>query len=192
MFRISIKYDDSKARRQLAELDKAMRRAVPRALNRAAVSARAEATRAIRGEGYKLRAAVIKDQLGIQRATLQNPVARLEARYKAIPLLEYRARQTRKGVSVDVLRGRRTISSVFIAKMPSGHRGVFRRIGRKNRWELRHGKRVRTGLPIKELFGPSVADAFANPKVIQKLREHAMERFDVELRRELAFRASKA
>lgn len=67
---------------------------------------------------------------------------------KEIPLSKYPARQTKKGVSIMVNRGRRKlVRRAFLATMKSGHTGVF----------LREGKRR---LPIKHALSSSVADVF--------------------------------
>jgi hypothetical protein len=64
-----------------------------------------------------------------------------------VPLVAYPARQTAKGVSVEVNRGKRTlIKGAFIATMKSGHKGVFRRRGKAR-------------LPIDELRGSRPVDA---------------------------------
>ena len=66
---------------------------------------------------------------------------------KAVPLTAYPHRQTRKGVSVEVNRGKRTlIKGAFLATMASGHKGVFVRKGIRR-------------LPIRELLGSRPADA---------------------------------
>jgi hypothetical protein len=66
-------------------------------------------------------------------------------RSKWIPLYELGARQTRTGVTVK-LRG--SYAHAFIARMNSGHAGVFRR---ENAGSPR--------LPISEQFGPNPANA---------------------------------
>lgn len=66
---------------------------------------------------------------------------------EAVPLVAYPARQTKKGVSVEVNRGKRTlVKGSFIATMKSGHKGVFRRTGKAR-------------LPIHELRGSRPVDA---------------------------------
>lgn len=63
-----------------------------------------------------------------------------------VPLSKYPARQTAKGVSVEVNRGKRVlIRGAFLARMKNGHRGVFKRIGSKR-------------LPIDHVLSSSVAD----------------------------------
>lgn len=67
-----------------------------------------------------------------------------------VPLVAYPHRQTKKGVSAEVHRGRRVvIAGSFIATMKSGHKGVFKRIGSAR-------------LPIRELLGSRPVDALLN------------------------------
>jgi hypothetical protein len=64
-----------------------------------------------------------------------------------VPLVAYPHRQTKKGVSVEVNRGKRTLlKGAFVATMRSGHKGVFRREGKAR-------------LPIEELRGSRPVDA---------------------------------
>lgn len=81
-------------------------------------------------------------------------------RSKWIALHELGARQTRTGVTVR-LRG--SYRSAFIARMGSGHAGVFRRDGKAR-------------LPISELFGPNPAnDVATSPDVYQQLIDQVAE-----------------
>ncbi len=75
---------------------------------------------------------------------------RLTCSASAMPLVEFGARQTKAGVSVEVTPGKRTvIRGAFIAEMKSGHRGVFYRVGKKR-------------LPIDEMFSSRISDAFTD------------------------------
>lgn len=69
--------------------------------------------------------------------------------------------KTRKQVTAAVLRGSggETLENAFIAKMGSGHMGVFERSGQ---WKMKKrstktGERTGNNEKIKELFGPSLA-----------------------------------
>lgn len=92
-----------------------------------------------------------------------------------IPLYKLGARQTRSGVTV-MMRG--SYRSAFIAKMGSGHVGVFRRDGKAR-------------LPISELFGPNPAnDVATSPDVYRELvtqvaETHVLPRMLHELARAL-------
>lgn len=64
-----------------------------------------------------------------------------------VPLIAYPHRQTKRGVSVEVNTGKRTlVAGAFIATMSSGHQGVFKRRGAAR-------------LPIHELLGSRPVDA---------------------------------
>lgn len=83
---------------------------------------------------------------------------------KAVPLFLYPHRQARKGVSVAVNKGqRKLIPSAFVA-LVRGHRGVFRRVGAPR-------------LPIKELYGSSVADALRDTEVPSQVLAKAADVF---------------
>jgi hypothetical protein len=162
-------------------------KAVQRALNKTAITARAQAARSIRDTGYGLKVGVIKDAFSIRRATQADLKAILTATGKAIPLIDYGARQTSRGVTVNVKNGRKLIAHAFIATMPSGHKGVFIRVDNRHKRVIRNGKVYSSGLPIKELFGPSIPSAFANDAVQDALKTAIEERFPVVLKQELKF-----
>jgi hypothetical protein len=184
---VSVRGDISRALRKLDVTREQARKAIPRALNKTATTARAEAAREIRSAGYGLKIAAIKKSIRIIRATGSQLRAIVRASGKPIPLIEYAARQTRAGVTVNVLRGRKLIKGVFIATMPSGHRGVVRRKGLTSKRVIRKGRVAYSGLPIQELFGPSVPAAFANSVVQAALISAIRKRFPEVLRQELRF-----
>lgn len=67
-----------------------------------------------------------------------------------IPLAAYPHRRTRRGVSVAVNKGKRSlVRSAFLAAVGVGHRGVFIRKGRAR-------------LPIKEQYGSTVFQALSH------------------------------
>lgn len=162
-------------------------KAVQRALNKTAITARAQAARSIRDTGYGLKVATIKGAFTIRRATQADLKAIVTATGRPIPLIQYGARQTGRGVSVNVKNGRKVIAHAFIATMHSGHEGVFIRVDNKRKRVIRNGKVYYSGLPIKELFGPSVPSAFANEVVQDQLKSAIELRFPVVLKQELKF-----
>lgn len=66
-------------------------------------------------------------------------------------------------------QGKELVKSAFIAVMPSGHRGVFKRV-----------KKAR--LPIKELYGPSLADLVDEDSFTAKASSKLSERFDAHVK----------
>ena len=140
--------------RELAAVsDKRIVRAIARALRKAGSTAlrdmRSEATKRIR-ERKRIRIKAIREALVLRRpkgSSLDGLEFRVDVRGKPIALVQYPHRQTRKGVSVEVNRGKRTlVKSAFIATMRNGHTGVFVRRGAKR-------------LPIRELLGSRPVDA---------------------------------
>jgi len=173
-----------------------IRPAAARALNRVAVSTRAEASREIR-QVYVLKARAIKAQIRLTRATAQSLEARLTASGKRIPLIEFQARQNRQGVSVRIKRagGRKTVRHAFVARMRSGHVGVFLRLEPGSnkfapRSRRRRVRRSGPDLPIIELKSLSLPKAFTNREVVAAMTRIASARFNIEFQRELGRRAA--
>lgn len=140
--------------RELNALDsKKINGAIARALRKAGSTAlrdmRSEASKRIR-ERKRLKASVVSRALVLRRSEGTN-IDRmqwgLDVRGTRVPLSAYPHRQTKKGVSVQVNKGKRTlITSAFVAKMRSGHEGIF----------VRRGKHR---LPIDERMGSRPVDA---------------------------------
>lgn len=158
-----------------------------RALNRAATSTRAEAARRIR-DAYNIKVGVARDQMRIQRATRNRLVAEIIVSGRPIPLLEFaaravnpwnvkgRSRRPGGGVSVQVKRGTRKLRrGAFIAVMKTGHRGVFER-------------KPGGGGRIRELFSLSLPSMFTQKQIREAVERVALERFGIELARELRYR----
>jgi hypothetical protein len=174
----------------IKELDAArgeLRPAVVRALNRTINRVKVRAAREVRAAGYKLKISVIKAAMRITPATAGRLRADAVARGRPIPLVNWSAKQTGDGVSVDVLQGRKLIAHAFIATMPSGHKGVFERFGPRvdrTRKSTRQAKRTQR---IKQLFGPSIPDALANKAVERALIDLIDDTFARTLAHELAW-----
>ena len=193
--RVDVRTDISKALKKIDVSKSGAKQAITRALNKTAVTARAQSAREIRAAGYGLKIGELKKAITIFRASPARLAAHIRASVRPIPLIRYRARQTASGVTVNVLHGRKTILHAFIATMPTGHKGVFVRvdthaqakaiesaIASRNR-RVPSGKKH--GLPIKQLFGPSIPSAFANKTVRAAMIRAIRERFPVVLQQEL-------
>jgi hypothetical protein len=153
--------------------------AVVRALNRTATTVRAEAAREINDEYPGLKIGVVKDRIRIQQATKVTLRTIISVSGRPIPIVEFAARQTRDGVTVNVKGKRKLLRGAFIATMPGGHRGVFFRRGRG-------GKRA-ARLPIDQVFSISLPVAFSNKKVMAAVVRSAKERFPAALAQEANF-----
>ncbi|WP_080421235.1 phage tail protein [Burkholderia ubonensis] len=166
-------------------------KAVVRALNKTAMQARTAAAQEVRSAGYNIKSSAIKSSFVVQKASRGNLVAVLKSTGRPVALINYSARQGKGGVSVQVKAGRTVLRHAFIAAMRNGHKGVFERTGKTHKKVMRNGKVVRTGLPIKELFGPSIPQSLANDAVQKALMKKIREKFPQILKHELAFIASK-
>ncbi|WP_081087489.1 phage tail protein [Burkholderia stagnalis] len=166
-------------------------KAVVRALNKTAMQARTAAAQEVRSAGYNIKSSAIKSSFMVQKASRGNLVAVLKSTGRPVALINYSARQGKGGVSVQVKAGRTVLRHAFIATMRNGHKGVFERTGKTHKKVMRNGKVVRTGLPIKELFGPSIPQSLANDAVQKALMKKIREKFPQILKHELAFIASK-
>ena len=142
-------HDLSRVQAKLRTLSGAVqRRVLARSLSRVATDTRAEAVRRARGELTRLRAKAVRDQIELRRAIAASPASELIIRKApGILLGEFGARQTRRGVTVTVKRGRRLLRHAFVAPGRfSGKRLVFARERGAGRY------------PIRALRGPSAFD----------------------------------
>jgi hypothetical protein len=191
LHQVGVRTNAGEVASQFADAARAMRdRATMRALNEVADQAKVAASRQIRDVGYKLKISAIKKGIEVKRATPANLRAAVIARGRPIPLIEYSARQTSKGVSVSVLNGRKLIPGAFIVTMPSGHRGVFVREENARHKKMRtRGKPSWHSLGIRELFGPAIPDAMANKEVADAFERFVDQAFPAILDREFSFLA---
>lgn len=143
-------------------------RAINAALNKTVGNAK---TLAVAGVGARLNLTnkVIGGFMEVSKSNFNTLSAKLSVVGKPVPLINYGATAYLKGVSVKVRRdsAREKIAGAFIATMPNGHVGVFkrgiqhqyrtkaapRRVAKQNVW----GNSV---LPIDELHGPHVSEVF--------------------------------
>ena len=131
------------------------------AINRTMTHVRAVAAREIK-KRINLPVARIKESIDLRKkATSTNPVGVVRFSHKPVPLIDYGAKDNRPhGVSVTQMldKGRQTFQHYFMATMPNGHKGVFRRMDNA---KPRKVKGKWTSLPIREVFGASVEGTFA-------------------------------
>lgn len=166
--------------------------ALVRALNKMAEQVLVAGSREVRKAGYNLKAADIKRAMRVKRASQGNLTATVIASGRPLPIIQYGARQTAKGVTVNVLSGRKLIPGAFIATMPTGHTGVFvRKPGGKHVKVKRAGKASWHQLPIRELFGPAIPDALANAGVRDAVQELIRVKFPSILEHEHAWLAKR-
>lgn len=172
-----IRFDASKAINAIGEIPKGpARRAIVRGLNKTAANVRTSASRAIR-QRRSLSAKVVNDALAIRKASNAVLTSSLVATGRPIPLKDYKARQTQKGVTVSVSPGARKLiehrgNRAFIVDKIGGH--VFAREGKGR-------------LPIKKLFGPSLPSTFVQDEVKRAWTATALEAMPKRLAEEMRY-----
>lgn len=153
------------------------KRAVVRALGKAGATAlrdmRSEASKRIRTR-KRIKASRIARAIRLRRpkgSDIASMQWSLEVSGEPVALSAYPHRQTRKGVSVEVNRGKRTlVPGAFVAAMRSAHEGVFRRRGKAR-------------LPIAELLGSRPVDALLHKGEAQAVAERGGKALNVTFRR---------
>lgn len=155
--------------RGLNRLTQRFPQAVSRALSRSATSARVVMVRAVAADLGLKQADVqvhVVVKVGTEFLKADEMKAQVIATGARIGLYKFKARQTKTGVSARLPGGVGRYPGAFIARMHTGHVGVFKRAGR-------------TRLPIRELFGPSI------PKVFEKFIPMGLARGQEQLAKNL-------
>ncbi len=172
-----------------AELDGMSRQApaiLARTLNRAGVAGKTAMVKAVRAD-TGLTEKAINREIAVDKANRSRLQVSFTIQGQRIPLIAFQARGPEpsrgrgKGVSYRLPTGRGRIANAFIATMPTGHRGVFKRIPGNRRGP----KPNRSQLPIRELFGPSIPHVFL--KFEDVFQRAAQESFESNLRHEIDF-----
>ena len=161
-------------------------RAVVRAVNKVAAQVKTQSAREIRDAGYGMKISDIKKAITVFRANRGLVVATVKAKGRPIGLIKYGARQTSTGVRVNVKDGAKFIRGAFIATMSNGHTGVYVRENDGSERGMRIPKK-KHGMPIRELFGPSIPKAFINQRVRENLVAYIRDRFPTVLAQEVRF-----
>lgn len=149
---LSLKADIKQVDAFLSVAPKKTSLAVFRAIKRGTAAARTEAARAV-SKDMGLKVGVVRNAINLKPPNYEDLTGELRASLKRIPLYEFNAkgpipsRGKGRGVSYKASGGRKTLAGAFIATMPSGHVGVFKRKGAGR-------------TPIQEKYGPSIGRVF--------------------------------
>ena len=161
-------------RAMLREIPRDVPKVINRALNKIAKSTHVKILRRISGE-YAISQRILKEKnIFLIRSNYKSLTAIIRIKGRRIQLLSFKAKQLKKGVSYKIKKkGGRKVVYGFMESPPGsgkatvmpnpvgpGHRGVFKRRGRKR-------------TPIVELYGPSVPAIFQN---IQEFAAGTLER----------------
>jgi len=161
-----------------AMIDGIQDKATMRAINRTVDAIATEGNRAVR-KVYKINAREVSKSITKKKSFMKQAVMSGSVIFsgRGLNLAEFSARQTKKGVSVQVMvqGGRKTISGTFLAtNTGNGFRGVFKRVGRSR-------------YPIKNLRSISVPQAVRNEVVDKAIRKVADETFLKTFAQQMAF-----
>jgi hypothetical protein len=113
----------------------------------------------------------LKAAFTVESARPDHLVGALVARGKPLRLIGFRPRETRGGVTARIGNKTESYRGAFIATMPSGHTGVYERVGRAR-------------LRIRELYGPSVPGYMARTDVLPLIQATLRDRLVVNLTRQ--------
>lgn len=154
-------------------------KAITNAINRAVEGARADAVRKVR-ERYYIKARDVRDAIRIEKATYKNQSAIIHAKGSPVALSKFRitpskppAKRRKKPITARVVRGMGSqIPGAFVARMRTGHIGVFKRAGKAR-------------LPIRQLYGPSIPQMLGHESVTRYVEERAIVRLEERLEHEI-------
>jgi len=203
MFEINIRSDIEKAKRQFSELSgQKMHLGIARAINHTLGKAKTEASRQIRQE-YNMKAGSVKEALDVIKTDRIKMTGYIRANAKLIAARHFAPKQTKKGVSIKILKSgpRKLIKSAFMATMPNGGFGVFAR-GRAagNEFKFRHHREVRAhkghkyngywrpkadDLDVNNIKTVSAYGAFMNERVMRGVAERVQQDFPQRVMHEL-------
>ncbi|MFO1259102.1 MAG: phage tail protein [Gammaproteobacteria bacterium] len=150
--------------KSLRGLNSQVEKKTQQALNRTLQRARTQMTNAV-GEKLNLRKKTIRELMSIQRATkITGLIGKLIVKNKPVPLIEYNAKQNRKGVSFKVFKSksRQLIKHAFITPDSRARDSVFKRESTAR-------------LKIKPLYGTRVTDVASDKlKLIKDFTEDTL------------------
>ena len=162
-----------------------------RAINRTLTSSRSAIVKQVAPD-MGLQQKVVRDLVTVTAAknTGEAPHGALYASAKKIPLIQFKARQTSKGVTAKLPTGAGKYPGAFIVTMPgSGHTGVFERTpGKYMKYQKATWKQKRQA--IHELHGPSPYHVFKKHADVAQSR--ALEVLDKNFAHELEYLLAKA
>lgn len=162
-------------------------KALMRAINRTASNSKTAMTRVV-ADDMGLKQSAVRPKITIENATQNTLQAFLYGSPKRVPLIEFKAkgpepsRGRGRGVTAKIPGGAGRYPNAFIATMRGGRRkgerGVLQRAPGSSR------------LPVYELFGPSIKQAFE--KNGETARTRAMEMLNKNVQHEIEFALKSA
>lgn len=172
MTQIAIQLDKDQLadlRRTLRDVPNGVDRAMKSAVRRTTAQVKTRVLKAITSDLNIKRKDIDADKGGHRfggvRSRVRGDSGYVSVTGRRVPLFRFGAKQTKRGVTYRVRKagGRTMVRSSFVARMGSGHEGVFKRLGKSR-------------LPIQELFGPSIPQvALTSPSLQSNMEIDAAE-----------------
>lgn len=196
---ISVRGDLKNLTARLSELQqKVVPNATRRAINKTADQVKSQAAKEI-SDSWGFKRIEVRRAINIRRANFKKLVAVLSASGRPRPLIKLATsvRQTRRGVVARIGGKSKLYEGTYIATMPSGHRGIFKTLGgrrgttRKTLKGKNKGQMYQPGLPIQELFAPSIPTAFVARRTQDLMRRAVRERFPKLFEHEIKYALSR-
>lgn len=187
-----------KAEAMLAGVKKGASKVVVRAVNKTLTGVRTDTVNEIRKD-VNVTATAIRKTMSIQRASVSKMSAKMTSKQPyGTNLAAFGARQTAKGVTVQVLRrkGRSLLRHAFINKKPGGKVVFWRKgphVGTKPvRKRFPYGTLPpKYRLPIEKLWGPAIPDFMKHEPTFNAIEKKAKARLDKNFAHEIDYMLSK-
>ena len=179
---------------------KGIARANMRALNRTAAKTKTQTGRLLSKE-YNIKVGDLRPFLKVSpKATLTKETVAIMGRSHALGVFRYakgKKRQGPLGVRFNTGGGSKVHPHTFLARMPSGHHGVFVRTHKKGLKRVPDisrstGKPIQVQLPIRELTYPSVAHMVTNVNRGERIFKEFVEDYPKQLFAQLDFENKKS
>ena len=175
-FSVRIQHDAREVEKMLRGLKNGANKVLVRAINKTATPVKRVALRSM-AKDLRLTQKSVAKSVKLDRATWRLKRATITVTGRRIPIIDFGARQVKKGVTYKGRGGgRKLIPGAYIATMES--KGVFKRIGRERG-------------PNRELLGPSPQYVFVRHHIRKAMDAKASTEWDKHIRHELKYFLSK-
>lgn len=195
---IRVMSDIALLKKGVRQLSKAgIPRAIMRATNKSLGKTRTLVRKELRAK-FNLPGKVVNPLITSRNVRRGSAVAVIQGRGSQIPIYNVKNKPIQKplGVSINTGTGKRIIKHAFIARMQSGHIGVFKRTHKKGKRRVgyidKEGKKQNKTLPIRELKFPSPAHMITRPRFATKAMKFFTRDYPIQLRRQLNSEFDKA
>lgn len=181
----------------LRHIPKGAPKALSRSINKGLTGGRTEMVKATR-EILNVKAKKVRDQIKIKKASVSRLSGIMTSKGQPLNLINFGARQTKKGVSVQVLKKnpRETIPHAWIGTGEHNNRLVFMRQRTPENAPYIFTKKVRPGvkygalpdkyrLPMESKTGPRLQDIEGRDEVMGRVQDEASSRLMNEMNRQI-------